>query len=104
MNPSDYTGCDIDKMQLEDNENYQNRYHNKSVKDYSSDVGKGPKNIADLLKTKSSKEWIVDSFGARGHAFYLREKQDLVKPHLFIKWLMQYLQGIFFGRTHYPKK
>ena len=55
MNPSDYTGCDIDKMQLEDNENYQNRYHNKSVKDYSSDVGKGPKNIADLLKKKSSK-------------------------------------------------
>ena len=50
MNPSDYTGCDIDKMQLEDNENYQNRYHNKSVKDYSSDVGKGPKIIADLLK------------------------------------------------------
>ena len=71
MNPSDYTGCDIDKMQLEDNENYQNRYHNKSVKDYSSDVGKGPKNIADLLKTKSSKEWIVDSFGARGSCVLL---------------------------------
>ena len=71
MNPSDYTGCDIDKMQLIDNENYQNRYHNKSVKDYSSDVGKGPENIADLLKTKSSKEWIVDSFGARGSCVLL---------------------------------
>ena len=48
MNPSDYTGCDIDKMQQIDNENYQNRYHDKSVKDYLSDVGKGPENIADL--------------------------------------------------------
>ena len=71
MNPSDYTGCDIDKMQLKDNENYQNRYHNKSLKVYSSDVGKGPENIADLLKTKSSKEWIVDSFGARGSCVLL---------------------------------
>ena len=71
MIPSDFTNCDIDKMQQIDNENYQNRYHNKSVKDYSSYVGKGPENIADLLKTKSSKEWIVDSFGARGSCVLL---------------------------------
>ena len=55
MTPSDYTDCDIDKIQQIDNENYQNRYHNKSLKVYSSDVGKGPENIADLLKTKESK-------------------------------------------------
>ena len=71
MKPSDYTNCDIDKLQAIDNENYQNRYHNKSVKDYSSYVGKGPENIADLLKTKSSKEWILDSFGARGSCVLL---------------------------------
>ena len=104
MNPSDYTGCDIDKMQQIDNENYQNRYHNKSVKNYTSDVGKGPENIADLLKTKSSKEWIVDSFGARGSCVLLAGERDLVKPHLFIKWLMQYLQGIFFWEKSLPKK
>ena len=46
MNPSDYTDCDIDKMQQIDNENYQNRYHDKSVKDYSSDVGKGPETVS----------------------------------------------------------
>ena len=84
MNPSDYTGCDIDKMQLEDNENYQNRYHNKSVKDYSSDVGKGPENIADLLKTKSSKEWIVDSFGARGSCVLLAGDQLGMKAQSLI--------------------
>ena len=71
MNPSDFTDCDIDKMQQIDNENYQNRYHNKSVKDYTSDVGKGPENIDDLLKTKESKEWIVDSFGAKGSCVLL---------------------------------
>ena len=71
MNPSDYTDCDIDKMQQIDNENYQTRYHKKARKDYSLDVGKDPENIPDLLKTKSSKEWIIDSFGARGSCVLL---------------------------------
>ena len=71
MIPSDFTNCDIDKMQQIDNENYQKYYQNKSIKDYSSYVGKGPENIADLLKTKRPKEWIVDSFGARGSCVLL---------------------------------
>ena len=71
MIPSDYTDCDIDKMQQIDNENYQKRYLKKARKDYSLDVGKDPENITNLLKTKNSKEWIVDSFGARGSCVLL---------------------------------
>ena len=71
MNPADYTNCDIDKLQEIDNENYQKRYHKKAKKDCSLDVGKDPENIADLLKTKKSKEWIIDSFGARGSCVLL---------------------------------
>ena len=71
MNPSDYTNCDIDKLQRIDNENYQRQYHKKTTKDYSLDVGKDPENIADLIKTKSSKEWIIDSFGAKGSCVLL---------------------------------
>ena len=71
MIPSDYENFDIDKLQQIDNENYQRRYQNKSLKAYSYDVGKDPKNIADLLKTKSSKEWIIDQLGARGSCVLL---------------------------------
>ena len=71
MIPSDYENYDIDKIQQIDNENYQRRYQNKSLKGYSYDVGKDPKNIADLLKTKSSKEWIIDQLGARGSCVLL---------------------------------
>ena len=71
MNPADYTNCDIDKLQEIDNENYQKRYQKKARKNCSLDVGKDPENIADLLKTKKSKEWIIDSFGARGSCVLL---------------------------------
>ena len=71
MIPSDYENCDIDKLQQIDNENYQRQYHKKAIKDYSLDVGKDPENIGDLLKTKSSKEWIIDQLGARGSCVLL---------------------------------
>ena len=71
MIPSDYTNCDIDKLQQIDNENYQRRYQKKPLKDYSYHVGKDPENIANLLNTKSSKEWMIDQFGARGSCVLL---------------------------------
>ncbi len=33
---------------------------------YFPDVGKGPRGVDDLLKSRQPTEWIVDSFGARG--------------------------------------
>ena len=33
---------------------------------YIPDVGKGPRGVDDLLKSRQPTEWIMDSFGARG--------------------------------------
>ena len=58
-------GCDIDKLQQKDNEDYQNKYA-KEKGSISSNVPKGPKDISTYLKTRKPTEWIVDSFGASG--------------------------------------
>ena len=65
MIPSDYTNCDIDKLQQIDNENYQKKYSKKKGP-ISSDVLKGPKDISSYLNERKPTEWIVDSFGANG--------------------------------------
>ena len=49
---SDYIDCGVEKMKRIYNENYQNRYHNKSAKYYMSDIGEGPENIADFFNKK----------------------------------------------------
>ena len=61
----DKYGCDIDKLQKKDNENYQRKY-TKEKGPISSNVPKGPKDISTYLKTRKPTEWIVDSFGANG--------------------------------------
>ena len=58
-------GCDIDKLQQKDNEDYQKKY-SKEKGPISSNVPKGPKDISTYLKTRKPTEWIVDSFGANG--------------------------------------
>ena len=61
----DKYGCDIDKLQKKDNENYQRKY-TKEKGPISPNVPKGPKDISTYLKTRKPTEWIVDSFGASG--------------------------------------
>ena len=88
MNPSDYTDCDIDKMQQIDNENYQNRYHDKSVKDYSSDVGKGPKNIpgitgSAIMSIANAAQELQEAAGAPGGiAAGLLGQFDFLNPNV----------------------
>ena len=61
----DEYGCDLDKLQKKDNENYQKKYSKKKGP-ISSNVPKAPKDISNYLKERKPTEWIVDSFGANG--------------------------------------